>query len=265
MDTEIIREHYNNNLADEWARIDNRPEFLMTCRMLNRHIKPGDKVLDIGGGPGRYSLYLAEKGCDVTLYDLSEANTNHAAEKAAERGLQLRTITGDARIADNTLAKNQFDHVLLMGPLYHLLEEADRIKATQAAVNLAKPGGLLYAAFINMTAGMIYAMREAPDILKLPEEVDYINCFIEKRSYAGDGFTRVFFAEMSEILPFMSKFPLEKLHLFGQESIMFPCEDNIMAQPQDIVDKWLDLCEKIWEREELLSFSEHLMYIGRKV
>ena len=69
--TKIIREHYDANVLSEWNRIANRPEFLLTCRMLDRYIKPGDSVLDIGGGPGRYSLYLAEKGCDVTLFDLS--------------------------------------------------------------------------------------------------------------------------------------------------------------------------------------------------
>jgi len=38
-----------------------------------------------------------------------------------------------------------------------------------------------------------------------------------------------------------------------------------MSQPQEIIDQWLDLCEKVWERGELLSWSEHLMYVGRKI
>ena len=65
--TKIIRDYYDENVQKEWDRIPNRPEFMLTCRMLDRYIKPGDKVLDIGGGPGRYSFYLAHKGCDVTL------------------------------------------------------------------------------------------------------------------------------------------------------------------------------------------------------
>lgn len=265
--SKAVREYYNANFEDEWKRIDGRPEFLLSCRMLDRYIKKGDKVVDIGGGPGRYSLYLAAKGCDVSLIDLSEANANFAAERAAEMGLALRTIQGDAREVDNMLAKGQFDHVLLMGPLYHLLEEAHRVKAVEAALKLAKPGALFYAAFINLTAGMIYAMRRAPEVIAStkPSELDYMECFATKKSYAGDGFTRAFFIEQGEILPFMEQFPLEKLHLFGQESILFPCDDNIMSQPEEIVEKWLALCERIWEREELLSWSEHLMYVGRKI
>ena len=60
--TKIIRDYYDASVQAEWERIANRPEFLLTCRMLDRYIMPGGKVLDIGGGPGRYSLYLAEKG-----------------------------------------------------------------------------------------------------------------------------------------------------------------------------------------------------------
>ena len=59
--TKIIQDFYNTSVENEWNRIENRPEFLLTCRMLNRYIKPGDKVLDVGGGPGRYSIYLAAK------------------------------------------------------------------------------------------------------------------------------------------------------------------------------------------------------------
>ena len=63
--TNIVRDYFDANVQGEWNRIAGRPESLLTCRKLERYIKPGDKVLDIGGEPGRYSPYLAEKGCDV--------------------------------------------------------------------------------------------------------------------------------------------------------------------------------------------------------
>ena len=224
----IIQEHYDANPLGEWERIAGRPEFLLTCRMLDRYIKSGDKTLDIGGGPGRYSLRFAEKGCDVTLFDLSPGNIKFALKRAAEQDLNIQTITGDAREADK-LVGGKFDHVLLMGPMYHLLEEADRVSAVNAALNLLKPGGLVYISFINLTAGMIYAMKDAPEMLSLEREHEFLKCFITRKSYAGDAFTKAFFIEQSEILPFMPQFPLEKLHLFGQESIMSPCEGNIMS------------------------------------
>ena len=71
--------------------------------------------------------------------------------------------------------------------------------------------------------------------------------------------------QKDEILPFMTRFPLEKLHLFGQEGITPPCVEKIMSQPKEIIELWLDLCEKVWEREDLLNYSEHLMDVGRKM
>jgi len=260
-----VQDFYNNSVKDEWNRIANRPEFLLTCRMLDRYIKPNDTVLDIGGGPGRYSIYLAQKGCNATLFDLSSENTKFAQERAVECGHKIKTVTGDAREADK-LVGGQLDHILLMGPLYHLLEEDDRIKAVNAALNLLKPNGILFASFINLISGMIFAMKFAPEVLAStkPNEAAYFENIVSQKSFAGDGFTKVFMIEQGEILSFMSQFPLEKIHLFGQESIMSPCEEKIMSKQKEIIDKWLDFSEKIWEREELLSWSEHLMYVGRK-
>ena len=264
--TKIIQEYYDISVEDEWNRIANRPEFLLTCRMLNRYIKPGQKVLDIGGGPGRYSLYLAGKGCDVTLFDLSPENTKFAAKRALEESLSIQTITGDVREADK-LTYKKYDHILLMGPMYHLLEETERIKAVNAALQLLKPGGIIYISFINMVGGIIYGMKESPEVVASldPSEVMFKANFIAKKSYKGNAFTQAFFIEQSEILPFMAQFPLEKMHFFGQEGILSPCESNIMSQPKEIINQWLNLCENLWEREEFLSWAEHLMYVGRKI
>ncbi|MCL2404928.1 MAG: class I SAM-dependent methyltransferase [Defluviitaleaceae bacterium] len=264
--TKIIRDYYDANVEAEWTRIANRPEFLLTCRMLDRYIKPSQKVLDIGGGPGRYSLYLASRGCDVTLFDLSPQNTKFAASQALEQGLTLKTITGDACKADE-LTQEKYDHILLMGPMYHLLEEYERVQAVNAALNLLVPGGIIYVSFINMMGGIIYSMKESPEILMSndPSEVTFIQNFIDKKSYKGNAFTQAFFIEQSEILPFMSQFPLTKLHMISQEGVLSPCESNIMSQSHEIINKWLDLCEKIWEREEFQSWAEHLLYVGRKI
>jgi 2-polyprenyl-3-methyl-5-hydroxy-6-metoxy-1,4-benzoquinol methylase len=293
----IVQEHYDANSLAEWERIVNRPEFLLTCRMLDRYIRPGDKILDIGGGPGRYTFYLAEKGCDMTLFDLSPENIKFAGEKSVELNLPVKTICGDARFVDKLvgaaicrppksqnitdgkipekitdaqcapLQQEQFDHVLLMGPMYHLLEEPDRIKSVNAALNLLKPGGVIFVSFINTFAGMVYCMKLVPDAITWEIEKEFIEQIIAKKSLRGDKgntFTRTYMIDQREILPFMSQFDLEKLHLFGQESITSPCENNIMSQPEEIVGAWLDLCEKLWEREDLLSWSEHIMYVGRK-
>jgi len=260
---ETIKEFYDSAVEVEWNRIAGRPEFLLTCRFIDRYVKPGEKVLDIGGGPGRYSLYLAGKGCDVTLFDLSPANVEFAKERAAEQGLELKGASGDAREVDSIIG-GSFDHILLMGPMYHLLDESDRIKAVNASLKLLKPNGTIFVSFINLFAGMIYYMKCQPSLQSYPDDRAFFDAFIENKSYAGTAFTQAYFARQSEILPFMAQFPLAKLHFFGQEGFTSPCESGIMSQSPETVNLWLDLCEKTCEREDLLSWSEHLMYIGRK-
>ncbi len=265
-DTEIVKAWYDQEYESEWNRIANRPEFIITCRFLDRYIKKGDRVLDIGGGPGRYSLYLAKKGCDVTLFDLSSKNISYALEQAKLQNLSIKTVCGNACVAD-TLVSGEFDHVLLMGPLYHLLEESDRVRAVESSLRLLKSGGVLYTSFINLFAGMIYAMKHDPQIINsvVESEVEYKQCVLDNKSFGGDAFTRAFFIAQDQVLPFMERFPLQKLHLIGQEGIASPCEETIISQPQEVVDGWMDICERLAEREDLLSYSEHLMYIGRKI
>ena len=88
---DIVKKFYDETVNNEWERLDrHKVEFELSKRYMNRYIKPNDKVLDLGGGPGKYSLYLAERGCDVTLADLSPKNVDFALKKAKELGLPLK-------------------------------------------------------------------------------------------------------------------------------------------------------------------------------
>lgn len=231
---------------------------------MDRYIKPGDRILDIGGGPGRYSIYYAKKGCEVTLVDLSAENVKFALEKSKEMNVNIKAITGDAREVDK-LVEGKFDHIFVMGPMYHLLDEKDRTKALNAAITLLKDRGIMYVSFIFMFSGMIYGMKYMPQLLLLEPEQVFVDAVLKDESYGGDAFTKAFFISKKDVMPFLAKFPLEKMHLFGQESILSPCETNILNQPQEVIDKWIEVAEQLCERDELLSYSEHVMYIGQKI
>lgn len=249
----------------EWDRLEKHPfEFIITTHMMNRYIKPGDKILDIGGGPGRYSIYYAQKGCDVTLVDLSSENVRFALEKSKKMNTSIKAFSGDARNV-NKMLDDKYDHIFIMGPMYHLLHEEDRITALNSALSLLKDRGLLYISFILIFSGMIYGMKYMPQMLLMDPEQIFIDAVLKDKSYGGDAFTKAFFIRQKDILPFFAKFPLKKKHLFGQESILSPCEMNILNQPKEVVDKWIEVAETLCERDELLSYSEHAMYIGQKI
>ena len=264
---QTVKDYYDQNAQMEWERLEKHPfEFIFTAYMLEKYIKPGDRVLDIGGGPGRYSIHFAKMGCAVTLADLSEGNVALAKEKAAEAGVSIGAYAVNCLDLD-ALPPGAFDHVLLMGPLYHLKEDADRVKAVELALERLKPGGTLAVSFIQNSSGLLYDMKNPGWIAKdlaNPAVRAVIAALKEGRDYAGPAFTAARFSHPRNILPFMARFPLQPLHLFGQEGILAANEPWLLERDQAEVDAWVEASKELLEVPELFALSEHLMYIGRK-
>lgn len=260
-----VRKYYDENVLREWTRIERHPvEFEINMRYIKRYLKYGDKILDIGGGPGRYSLSLAEAGYDVTLLDLSQANIDLAAKKALESGLNLKTLCADARTAD-TLIDEKFDIVLLMGPLYHLPDEADRIKAVNTAINLLKTGGMLFTAFISSSSMVLYYLVRNPSAILNENEKHFFDIFMKSQDFSGVAFTQNHFISPDGVEYFMSRFPIKKLHILGSEGILSLRENELLDQPGEVLKAWIDLAEKCSEKEASKWLSNHLLYIGRKI
>ena len=265
---ESVRRYYDENAVMEWERLERHPfEFLFTTYMMDKYIRPGDRILDIGGGPGRYALHYAEKGCDVTLADLSEGNTALAQEKARQRGVPLRCITANC-LALDAWELGHFDHVFLMGPLYHLPEQADREQAVNIALRHLKKDGCLYCSFILVFAGIIYDLKNGPGFLPQDlgnsDTVRLIDAITQGKEYTGPAFTSACFMHQTGIEPFMRGFPVDKLHLFGQEGILALNEKQLLTFPKEELDLWIETAKLFLELPELLALSEHAMYIGRK-
>lgn len=262
---DIIRNFYDQNSQQEWDRLDRHPfEFAITTRMMDRYIKAGDSILDIGGGPGRYSLHYLEKGNPVTLTDLSQGNIDFAMRLASERELPLRSLACDALLIQEYV-EDKFDHVFLMGPLYHLLDEAERIRAVKSAIAMLKPNGILYASFLLMFSGIIYFLREAPEQVVQPSEKVWLDAVRQQISWGGNAFTRAFFIDQDKVLPFMQQFDLEILHLFGQEGITSTHNYDLQMQPEEIQNAWINLSVDMCEIPKYLSHSEHAMVVARKL
>ena len=235
--------------------------------MMEKYVKPGDSVLDIGGGPGRYAIHFAKMGCPVTLVDLSPGNARLAEEKAREAGVPLRVIAANCLDLDD-LDLGQYDHVLLMGPLYHLTRREDRTEAVRLALTHLKPGGVFYASFIMAFAAILYDLKSGPGLLPMdlanPATARLIDCVQRGECYEGPAFTDACLTPQNQIEPFLAPFGLTKLSLFGQEGILAPNEDQLLTYPEEEQALWIETAKRFLEKPELLAYSEHAMYIGRK-
>jgi SAM-dependent methyltransferase len=165
--------HYT--LGYERERLD-RPsgiiEFVRTKDILGRYLPPTPAIIaDIGGGPGRYALWLAEHGYRVYHRDLVGLHVQQVLDAVAGRPiLAIDTAIGDARALD--LRDAAVDAVLLLGPLYHLPRRRDRVQVWTEAKRIVRPGGLVFAAAISRWAARLDAIIAQKLYEKMPEVLD---------------------------------------------------------------------------------------------
>ncbi len=262
--TKTIMEYYDSDPEKEWNRLEGfRFEFEITKVMLERHMRPGS-VLDIGGGTGRYSIYLASLGYDVTMVDLSQENVDFALRKAKESGLTIKAYQGDARDLSK-LHLEEYDNILLMGPLYHLNLEEDRAKCVKEAKKHLKEDGVLFASFISLTGGINYYLSECPLEMIYETEIGLFDCMEMDKSWYGPAFTYATFIEPDEIEPFFEKSGFKKITVFAQEGITAPRLKDLEAADMDVKKFYLDLSLRLCEKPKYFAYTAHIMYIGKSV
>ena len=130
-------------------------ERLRTLGILAQVLPPAPAVLfDVGGAAGAYAFPLSEQGYVVHLIDPVDIHLEQAEGRSTSSGIKLGSITkGDARCL--SAPSDSADAVLLLGPLYHLVERADRLMALREAHRILKSRGVLIAAAISRFASLI--------------------------------------------------------------------------------------------------------------
>lgn len=262
-EAKIVQEYYDCEPLREWNRLEGfHFEFEITRHMLNRYLKKGS-VLDIGGGTGRYSIYLAQLGYDVTLIDLSDGNIEFAKEKAKELGVYIKAYQCDARDLSK-LDLGCYDNVLLMGPLYHLYKTEDRELCVIEAKKHLVDNGLIFASFISLSGGLNYYLDEDPYGIINETTLDLFDCMEKGTSWSGNAFTASTFINNKEVVPFFDKLGFEKITVFGQEGITGTRLSLLKKAPQEVKDFYLKTSIQLCEVEQYFSYSSHIMYVGKK-
>ncbi len=258
----LVKENYDKNSLNEWERLEGfHFEWEITIKMMAKYLKKGT-VLDIGGGPGRYSIYLAKLGYDVTLIDLSTENVRLARKKALENNVSIKAYECDARDLSK-LDLTKYDNVLLMGPLYHLFKVEDREKCVLEAKKHLKDDGVFFATFITISAGLNYYLSEEPFSIINEQATDLYECMEKDITWSGSAFTEATFINALEILPFFKRLGFEKLTLFGQEGVTGTRLSTLENAKEEVRNFYLDLSLRLCENKQYFAYNHHLMYIGK--
>lgn len=138
---------YNN--YDEDSRLTLKHgtvEFLTTMRYVKKYLKPGDRIIEIGAGTGRYSHTLARQGYTVDAVELVEHNIE-VFKKNTLPEENISIIQGNA-LDLSAVQDDKYDITLLLGPLYHLYSKTDKQQAIREAIRVTKQGGIIFAAYV---------------------------------------------------------------------------------------------------------------------
>lgn len=265
-DISDIAAYYNREAENEHGRLERHQlEYELTWRYLERFLPPGGTILEIGAATGRYTLELARRGYALTAVDLSDEELGLCRENLQTAGLagQVRLLLADARDL-SPVEKPDFDAVLLMGPLYHLVLEADRQAAVRQAFNHLRQGGIIFTTFISRFGILGDLLRNDPDWM---DEADDVRSILERgrdpEDYPRGGF-RGYFATAEEIPPLHETIGFETLVFAGLEPAI-SADDESYNQLEDKHRKlWLDVLERISTEPSLIGASRHLLYVGRK-
>jgi len=265
-----ILEHYGED-AVERDRLEKyaRLEFFRTKEIISRHLpKRPAVILDIGGGPGRYALWLAKLGHSVHLVDpvpLHVEQARAAFDKGSGKPLADASV-GDAR--DLKFADRSASTVLLLGPLYHLVKRADRIAALSEAYRTLKPGGLLFAAVISRFAsafdGLFRGFARDPNFFRILQQ-DLKNGQHRNPTNKPQYFTIAFFHHPDELRSEIADAGFAAPELYGLEGPgwLLPNFDKEWNDSKSR-SKLLTVIRAMEREPTLIGQSAHILAVARK-
>lgn len=261
-----IAAFYNSDPVREHTHLERHQlEYDLTWRYLDQYLPAQGSILEVGAATGRYTLELAKRGYTVTAVDMSAGLLEKNKKSIAEAGLekQARFVLADAPDL-HEVTEREFDVVILMGPLYHLILEDDRKAALKEAYDRLREGGVLFSAFISRFGIMGDLIKNMPEWIEDQEEVrSILEHGKDPHHYPQEGF-RGYFAQTSEIALLHESLGFETITLVGVEPAISADDESYNRLEGKQRQLWLDLFYELSTERSILGASRHLLYIGRK-
>ena len=247
---------------DEEGRLLSRHgsvEYLTTMRFVEKYLKPGMRILEIGAGTGRYSHALAGKGYQVDAVELVEHNIE-IFRKKTQPGENVTIRQGNAKNL-SMFADETFDITLLLGPMYHLFTFDEQKQALSEAIRVTKKGGIVFAAYCGNEATMVQycfgrGMIRDPH---LREKIDPVT--FKASSDPAELFELYRKEDIDEL---MEGFPVERLHYVGTDMATNYMRQTIDEMDDELFGLYLTYHFAICERSDLVGASHHILDVLRK-
>ena len=269
--------YYDDLRADEWERLDSsfvpRLEWEGTVERLRRNLPPGGRVLDVGGGAGRYAVWLAERGHEVVLVDPSDGQREVAREKVEAHDVADRVTVREGDVRDLAFADGAFDATLCLGgPLSHVLAAAERETAVRELRRVTTLGGPVFVSVMGRLHLLVLLLL-SPDrdverfglLADLAESGDYDADLLGERD---SDFVETHFFRAGELEVLLTEGGLVVEELLGLEGLASVYgSGRLEGLPDDVSERQRkhvrDLVETLRGDRTVADLSAHILAVCR--
>ena len=258
---EILTKFYS--CYDEDGRLlskHGQVEYLTTMRYVEKYLRPGMRILEVGAATGRYSHALARSGYRVDAVELIQYNIDIFNQKT-QPGEDVTIRQGNAkdlsRFPDNT-----FDITLLLGPMYHLFSVPEQKQALSEAIRVTKPGGVIFAAYCGNEATLVQycfgrGMIRDPHLRSLIDPVTF--------KASSDPAELFELYRKEDIDALMADFNVTRLHYVGTDMATNYMRNVIDEMDEEMFQLYLQYHFAICERSDCVGVSHHILDVFRKL
>lgn len=228
-------------------------EYLTVTSYFKNYFKPHAKILDVGAGTGAYSLHLAEEHHEVTAIDLSENNINKLKENI-EPHHNIKCEVGNAINLDH-FDDDSFDGILLMGPLYHILDKSRRIKAIKESLKKLKSNGYLFISFMNNDIAPLFLLNKEPNFFS-SNQYNHNNFKMNDWFYV--------FHTIENIRELCAETSLNVCKEIAMDGISLVINEKINHMDKENFENYMRFHQYMCEKKEYLAASSHVLIIAQK-
>jgi len=267
-DAEAISDYYTTH--DEKNRLNKREgllEKIRTKEIISRYLhRKNLNIADIGGGTGEYSIWLKKLGHRVTLIDLTPNHIKAALATCKSEGIELDYASTGNSLKTN-LQSDQFDIVLMLGPLYHLINRDERIRSLKEGYRVLRDDGILICSAIGrytvMMYGYLYNSIDDPDFQSIVEKV--LSVGVHRNTNVTDFFTDSYFHRIHDLEDEVREAGLNILKSIGIEGPFWIIDtiEKLCLDPGKL-NVMLKFIKMIESEKDIIGASKHYIVVAKK-
>ncbi|MBU5590465.1 methyltransferase domain-containing protein [Clostridium sp. MSJ-4] len=267
--SEVVRNYYDENAKVELERLNNpysSIEFNSTMHLIDKYFPKTGEVIDIGSGPGRYSLELLKKKYSVTLLELSEKELDIAKKRIEGVGLKAEKYLCENALNLNILESDKYDAILLMGPMYHILDKEQRINVLKETLRILKKQGIAIISYLNSWGILKAGVTEFSSVFK---DLNNVYGYLDEQSFdENNSFTEVYFSTPVQALDEVEKAGFHIASYAGAESFLSGIEEGVIKlykEDRVVYDNLLKVAVESCELPQYRDATEHLHIVVKKI